>query len=40
MSPCEVFTEEERILGGLTPWVDSVEESDISLGHVDGTQDE
>ena len=35
-----MLTEEEWILGGLTPWVDSMEESDVSLVHVDGTQDE
>ena len=40
LEPCEVLTEEEQILGGLTPWVDSVEESGISLVHVDRTQDE
>ena len=28
------------ILGRLTPWVDGVEESDGSLVHVNGTQDE
>jgi hypothetical protein len=35
-----VFTKEEWIIGGLTPWVDSVDEGDVSLVHVDGTQDE
>ena len=40
LDPCEVFTEEEWILGGLTPWVDNVEDRDVSLVHVDGSQDE
>ena len=40
LDTCEVLTEEEWILGGLTPWVDSVEKSDVNLVHVDGTQDE
>ena len=40
LEPCEVLTKEEWILGGLTPWIDSMEESDISLVHVDRTQDE
>ena len=35
-----MLAEEEWILGGLTHWVDSVEESDVSLVQVDGTQDE
>ena len=35
-----MLTKEEQILGGLTSWVDSLEESDISLVHVDGSQDE
>jgi hypothetical protein len=37
--PCEVLTEEEWMRGGLTPWVDSVDKGDVSLVHVDGTQD-
>ena len=40
VKPREVLTKEEWILGVLTPWVDSVEESDVSLVYVDGTQDE
>ena len=40
LEPCEVLTEKEWILGGLTSWVDSMEESDVNLVHVDGTQDE
>ena len=40
LKSCEVLTEEEWILGGLTPWVDNMEESDVSLVRVDGTQDE
>jgi hypothetical protein len=40
LEPCEVLTEEEWIRGGLIPWVDSVDEGDVSLVHVDGTQDE
>ena len=40
LEPCEVLTEEEWILGGLTPWVDSKEKSDVTLVHVDGTHDE
>ena len=38
LEPGEVLTKEEWIRGGLRPWVDSVEESDVSLIHVDGTQ--
>ena len=40
LEPCEVLTEEEWILGGLIPWVDIMEKSNVSLVHVDGTQDE
>ena len=40
LEPCEVLIEEEWILGGLTPWVDDAEESDVNLVHMDGTQDE
>ena len=40
LEPCEVFTEEEWILGGLTPWVDGVDEGEINAIHVDGTQDD
>ena len=40
LEPCEVLTEEEWILGGLTPWVDSVDEGEINVIHVDGTQDD
>ena len=40
LEPYEVLTKEKWILGGLTPWVDGVEESDVSLIHVDGTQNE
>ena len=36
----EVLTEEEWVKGGLTPWLDDIELSDVSLVHVDGTQDE
>ena len=35
-----MLTEEEWIQGGLTPGIDSVEESAMSQVHVDGTQDE
>ena len=40
LEPCEVLTEKEWILGELTPWVDSVEENDVSLEHMDRIQDE
>ena len=40
LEPCQVLTEEEWILRGLTPWIDSVEESNVSLVYVDETQDE
>jgi hypothetical protein len=40
LEPCEVFTEEEWIRGGLRPWIDNMDESDMNLVHVDGTQDE
>ena len=40
LEPCEVLTEEEWILGGLTPWVVCVDDSDVNLVHVDGTQDD
>ena len=40
LEPCEVLTEEEWVKGGLTPWLDDIELSDVSLVHVDGTQDE
>ena len=40
LEPWEVLTEEEWVQGGLTPWIDDVEVSDVSLVHVDGTQDE
>jgi len=30
LKPFEVLTEEEWIRGGLTPWIDSVDESDVS----------
>jgi len=40
LEPCEVLTEEEWVSGGLTPWVDDVEEGEVSLIHVDGTQEE
>ena len=39
LEPCEVLTEEEWILRGLTPWVDSMDVSDVNLVHVDETQD-
>ena len=35
-----MLTKEEWILEGLTPWVDSMKEMDVSLIHVDGTQDQ
>jgi hypothetical protein len=28
------------ISGGLTPWIDSVDENDVDLVHVDETHDE
>ena len=37
---CEVLTDEDLVQGGLTPWINDVEVSDVSLVHVDGTQDE
>ena len=40
MKPLQVLTEEEWILGGLTPWVDSVDGSEINTIHVDSTQDD
>ena len=40
LEPCEVLTEKERVQGGLTSWIDDVKISDVSLVHVDGTQDE
>ena len=40
LEPCEVLTEEEWILGGLTPWVDSVDDGEVNLVLVDGTQDD
>ena len=38
LEPCEVLTEEEWVQGGLTPWLDDIELSDVSLVHVDETQ--
>ena len=40
LEPYEALTEKEWILGGLTHWVDNMEESGVSLVHVDGIQDE
>ena len=40
LEPYEVLTEEEWVQGGLTPWLDDIELSDVSLVHEDGTQDE
>lgn len=40
LEPCEVLTEEEWILKGLTPWVDSVDGDKVNVIHVDGTQDD
>ena len=37
---CKVLTEEEWILGGLTSRVDSVDDGEVNLVHVDGTQDD
>ena len=39
LEPCEVLTDEEWILRGLMPWVNGVEENDVSLVHVDGPHD-
>ena len=39
LEPCEVFTENEWILGGSTSYIDSVEKSDVSLVHMDATLD-
>ena len=39
LEPCEILTEEEWEQGGLTPWLDNIEVMDVSLVHVDGTQD-
>ena len=35
-----MLIEEEWILEGLTPWVDSVDDGEINLVYVDGTQDD
>ena len=35
-TPCEVLTEEEWLLGGLTPWIDVIEEYGVNIVHVDG----
>ncbi len=35
---CEVHIKEEWLQGGLTPWVDGVEEVDVGVVYVDGTQ--
>ena len=40
LESCEFLTEEKWVQGGLTPWIDDVEIGDVSLVHVDGTQDE
>ena len=29
LEPCEVLTEEEWLQGGLTPWVDGIDESSV-----------
>ena len=39
LEPCEVLTEEEWLQGGLTPWVDGIEECSVGLVHIDGTKD-
>ena len=36
LEPCEVLTEEEWLQGGLTPWIDGIEEGDVNVVHVDG----
>jgi hypothetical protein len=38
LEPCEIFTEKEYIKGGLTRWVDSVDEGDVNLVYVNETQ--
>ena len=40
LKPYEVLIEEEWLQGGLTPWIDGMEEYDVSLLHVNGTQNE
>ena len=40
LEPCEVLTEDEWLQGGLTSWIDVIEEGEINVVHVDGTQDE
>ena len=40
LESCEVLTEKKWVKGGFTPWLDDIELSDVSLVHVDGTQDE
>ncbi|BFI32702.1 hypothetical protein MPTK2_3g07970 [Marchantia polymorpha subsp. ruderalis] len=38
LEPCEVLTEEEWIQGGLTPWIEDLEDHQVTIVHVDGTQ--
>ena len=38
LESCDVHTEEEWVQRGLTPWIDEVEISNMSLVHLDGTQ--
>ena len=40
LEPCEVLIEEKCVQGELTPWIHEVEISNVSLVHVDGTQNE
>ncbi|OAE35250.1 hypothetical protein AXG93_1162s1260 [Marchantia polymorpha subsp. ruderalis] len=40
LEPCEVLIEEEWIHGGLTPWLDELDITEVDLVHVDGTQEE
>ena len=40
LEPCEVLTEEQWLQGGLTSWIDVIEEGEVNVVHVDGTQDE
>lgn len=40
LESCEVFTDDEWLRGGLTPWVEEIEEGSVNLIHVDETHDD
>ena len=40
LEPCEVLIEEEWIRGGLTHWVDNLDDDEVNVIHIDGTQEE